>query len=220
MTLRRIALIGIVLASLTSCTGDAEPSATSRSSTTAVTDSTTTVASDPALEPLLVTADDLPAGFTPHADVDDTVTAFCAGQDATAGLRASGRAIAGFQRTPVGASVIEVVFRFDGDGASQFVMQADDLLTGCSDVPDATGLAFTYEPISPNVATALAGVQTVASRYGVSFGSGNLTVNVAVIQQDDIGVLVAVLGLDLPREELDALTATAFTAARTKLQAA
>ena len=212
MRLRRLALIAVVLASTAACTDDDAPAA---SSTSASSSSTTaaTVADDPTLSALLLTADDLPGGFDSSGDIDDTITAFCAGQDAAAGLQASGRAIVAFQRTPPGASVIELVFRFENDGAGQFVAQADDLLAGCSDVPDATGLAFTYEPVSAEVAASLAGEEPSTSRYGTSFGSGNLTINVAVVQRGDLGALVAVLGLDLPRAELDALTTAAFAGA-------
>lgn len=212
MIRRAVATAAVVLASLGACTDDAGAPSTTTASTT------TTVAPDSELDQLLVTAEDLPAGFAPNADVDDTITAFCAGQDAAAGLSASGRAIAGFTRTPAGASVIELVFRFDDDGAARFVEQAEDLFTTCSDVPDATGLAFTYEPVSDPVAATLASVDSSASRYGTSFGSGNLTVNVAVIQQADVGVLVAVLGLEEPRESLDELATQAFAAAVTKLE--
>ncbi len=227
MRLRRLALAAVVLAGAsTACTDDdASPASTTAPITTTTTTTTTTsdpatpttVPNDPALTPQLLTADDLPDGFEPNADVDDTITAFCAGQDAAAGLQASGRAIAGFRRTPAGASVIELIFRFEADGAARFVTQADDLLTGCSEVPDATGLAFTYEPVSAELEAALVGADASASRYGVSFGSGNLTVDVAVVQRGDLGVLVAVLGLELPRAELDALAAAAFTAALDKL---
>lgn len=210
--LRLLALVAIVVGSLAACTDDDEPAARSSTSTTSATAPT-----DAALTPLLVTVDDLPAGFAPNADVDDTITAFCAGQDAAAGLQASGRAIVGFRRTPAGASVIELVFRFEADGAIRFVEQAENLLTDCSEVPDATGLAFTYEPVSAEVAVALTGAESVASRYGVSIGSGNLTVDVAVGQRGDIGVLVAVLGLDQSRAELDALAAAAFAAAVARL---
>jgi hypothetical protein len=208
---RAVATAAVVVASLVGCTEDDGAPPTTTASTT------TTVAPDGELEQLLVTAEDLPAGFAPSADVDDTITAFCAGQDAAAGLSASGRAIVGYTRTPAGASVIQLAFRFDDDGAARFVEQAEDLFTTCSDVPDATGLAFTYEPVSEPVEETLASVDSSASRYGVSVGSGNLTVNVAVIQQADVGILVAVLGLEEPREALDDLAAKVFAAARQRL---
>ncbi len=218
MILRRLAVAAVLLAPLTACTVDEDRPATEPSTTT-VEDAETvpTVANDPELEGRLVRAQDLPPGFEPSTDVNDTITAFCAGQDAAAGLQASGRAIVGFTRSPPGASVIELVFRFEADGAARFVAQAEELLTGCSEVPDATGLAFTYEPLNQPVAKALTGATASASRYGVSVGSGDLTVQVAVLQQGDLAALVAVLGLRAPRAELDALATTAFTAARAAL---
>jgi len=145
--------------------------------------------------------------------IDDTITSFCAGEDATAGLSASGRASAGFTRTPPGASVLQIVFRFDDDGAAAFVEAAEAILGRCQEVPDFTGLAFSYEPVSEVVAASLAGADGSASRYGTSVGSGNLTSEVAVMRHGDVGQLVAVLGLEMSREELDALAAAAFAAA-------
>jgi hypothetical protein len=210
----RVALTLALAGSAAGCTDDGEDAAPTTSGTASTS---TTVATDPDLVPVLVTAEDLPAGFTENPDVDDTITAFCAGQDAAAGLRASGRAVAGFSRNPEGASVIELVFRFEDDGAPRFVQQAEALLTTCSEVPDLTGLAFIYEPASPAVEASLSGAEATASGYGVSIGSGNLTVNVAVLQGGDIGVLIAVLGLDQPRADLDALAATAFSAVAARL---
>jgi hypothetical protein len=209
----RVLLVSALLLTV-ACTDDddgGEPT------TTSATTSSTIAPDDPTLQPLLLTAADLPDGFTPTEDVAETVTTFCAGQDAAAGLRADGRAIVGFQREPQGASVIEVVFRFEDDGAATFVDQAKELLTSCSEVPDATGLAFTYEPLSAPVAASLAGADTTASAFGTSVGAGNLTVEVAALQHDDVGALVAVLGLDQPRADLDALATTAFEAAVAKL---
>jgi hypothetical protein len=200
---------------LLACDDQVQAPTTSSSSTGSTR--STIAPDDPTLEPLLLTAADLPASFAPTEDVTDTVTTFCAGQDATAGLSADGRAIVGFTRTPEGASVIEVVFRFEDDGAAAFVEQADELLTSCSDVPDATGLAFTYEPLSEPVATTLAEAAASAGRFGTSVGSGDLTVEVAVVAHGEIGALVAVLGLDQPRGLLDELAEAAFTAAIDKL---
>jgi hypothetical protein len=208
------ALLVAALLLATACSDDDGGDSTTTSSDTT---SSTIAPDDPSLEPLLLTADDLPDGFTPTEDVADTVTTFCANQDAAAGLRADGRAIVGFQRDPAGASVIEVVFRFEDDGAATFVEQAKELLTSCSEVPDATGLAFAYEPLSEPVAASLTGADTAASAFGTSAGAGNLTVEIAALQQDDVGALVAVLGLDQPRAELDALATTAFDAAVAKL---
>lgn len=221
MNLRHLALVAVVLASAASCTDDDAPatpsSSTSSSSSTTSAPTGTTVPDDPDLAARLLTAEDLPSGFDTTASVDDTITAFCAGQDAAAGLRASGRAVIGFSRDPAGASVIELMFRFEDGGAPQFVTQAEGLLAGCSEVPDATGLAFTYEPVSAEVAAALDASESSASRYGVSVGSGDLAVNVTVVQQGDLGALVAVLGLDQPRADLDALASQAFAAALERL---
>ena len=207
----------VVLAALCliGCSDDDDDS--EATTTTGGTTRSTIAPDDPSLEPLLLTAVDLPQGFSPTEDVADTVTTFCAGQDAAAGLRADGRAIVGFSRTPAGASVIEVVFRFEDDGAATFVEQADELLTSCSDVPDATGLAFTYEPLSEPVEAALAGADAATGRFGTSVGSGGLTVEVAAIGEGDLGALVAVLGAEQPRAELDRLAETAFAAAVEKL---
>jgi hypothetical protein len=177
------------------------------------TDGTTTsLGSDPALDALLIAADELPAGFVPSEDVDDTITAFCAGEDAAAGLQASGRALVGYTRQPAGASVIQLVFRFrPGDGVA-FVDQATQILGRCSDVPDGTGLAFTYEP-APGLDAALAGTDAFVARHGTSAGSGSLGIDIAVFRHGDVAQLVAVLAIDTPRAELDALALTAVTAA-------
>jgi hypothetical protein len=201
------------LALLLAACSDDEPS----DATTTTVDEGTVAPSDPALARLLVTEADLPDGFAAASDADDTITTFCAGQDAAAGLSATGRALAAFTRTPPGASVIEVVFRFADDGAATFVEQAEELFTSCSGVPDATGLAFDYEPLSDGVAATLAGTTASAGRYGTSVGSGNLTVQVAVVQDGELGALVAVLGLDEPREDTDELAAATFEAALARL---
>jgi hypothetical protein len=206
------ALISFAAVGACSGGGGEEPA-----STTTTVNPGTIAPDDPELTELLLSAADLPDGFTATEDVGDTITTFCAGQDATAGLSAMGRAIVGFTRTPAGASVIEVVFRFADDGAAQFVDQADDLLASCSEVPDGTGLAFTYEPPDPAVADSLLLADRHVSRYGTSVGSGSLTIDVAAAQVGDLGVLVAVLGVDQPRVELDRLATEAFAAAVAKL---
>jgi hypothetical protein len=211
----RWALGLVVVALLAGCHDDGDDGSTP---TTAQAGSTSTIApDDPSLEPLLLTVDDLPDGFAATEDVADTVSSFCAGQDATAGLRADGRAIVGFTRTPQGASVIEVIFRFEDDGAATFVHAAGSLLGSCSKVPDITGLAFTYEPVSEAVAASLSGADDTASAYGTSAGSGNLTVEIAAVAAGDVAALVAVLGLEEPRPDLDQLAAQAFGAAIEKL---
>ena len=215
MTHRRgwVLLILAVALPLVACSDDDGDSGTT-TTTPGTTGPTDTIApDDPELTARLITADDLPEGFTPTEDVDTTITAFCAGQDAAAGLSAEGRAIVAFTRTPAGASVIEVVFRFEDEDAATFVTHAEALLASCHEVPDASGLAFTYESLSEPVAASLEGVQSSAGRFGTSVGSGDLTVEIAVVQQGDLGALVAVLGVDESRAELDALAATAFAAA-------
>jgi len=196
---------------LVSCSDDDDSPTSTTSTTAAPTD--TIAPDDPELAGLLITADDLPEGFAPNEEVDNTITAFCAGQDAAAGLSAEGRAITGFTRTPAGAAVIEVVFRFEGDGAAQFVTKAEEIIGSCSEVPDETGLAFTYAPLSEPVAATLADADSSTGAVGSSVGSGNLTVEIAVVQHGDLGALVAVLGLDEPQADLDALPSTAFAAA-------
>ena len=171
------------------------------------------------LEVVLLTPADLPDGFEPAAG-DDTITTFCAGQDAAAGLRATDRQVAAFARQPAGASVIQVVLRLEDDGAQQFVEQAGALLETCSEVPDGSGLAFTYEPVSAPVAAALDSVPGAVSGYGTSVGSGALTVQIAVARRGDVAVLVAVLGVDQPRPDLDLLAAAVFEAALARLPAA
>jgi len=211
---RAFAVAASLLFAVAGCSDDDDADTT----TTTTRASTSTIApDDPTLEPLLLTADDLTEGFAPTEDVAETVTTFCAGQDAAAGLRADGRAIVAFTRTPAGASVIEVVFRFEDDGAQAFVDQAAELLRSCSDVPDATGLAFTYEPLTDDVVDALADADHSASAFGTSVGAGNLTVEIAALAAGDVGALVAVLGLDEPRADLDELAATAFQSATARL---
>lgn len=210
------ALVGAALAlvSVTACSDDGQPSA----ATTTTEAPGTIVPADPALEALLLTEADLPDGFAATPSVDDTITSFCVGQDATSGLSANARASTGFSRTPAGASVIELVFRFDDEGAARFVTQAGELLRTCNEIPDASGLAFSYEPVSPGVAEPLEGADSARSGYGTSVGSGNLTVQIAVVQVGDVGALVAVLGVDTPRAASDELAAAVFGAAIARLQ--
>ncbi|HEX4866510.1 MAG TPA: hypothetical protein VFV32_02680 [Acidimicrobiales bacterium] len=217
------ALVTIASGSLAGCSDDEMPPATTASTSTpssTAPEGSTDGAADEALEALLLDASDLPAGFTASDEADDTITSFCATQDAAAGLQASARAVRAFARDAGGASVIQLAFRFRDGGAATFVQQAETALATCTDIPDAsgTGLAFEYEPLSPDVAAAVAAAgDSRTGRYGTSVGSGNLTVEVVVLQHDDIGILVAVLGLSQPRTELDALAATAFTAVAQRL---
>ena len=200
--LRAVGLV-VVLGLAVGCSDDdASPS----------TDSTTTTV-DAALERVLVDQADLPPGFAPSDAIDDTITAFCAGQDAAAGLQATARALAGYRRQPEGASVIHLAFRFRVGDATRFVQQAGRILGECSEVPDATGLAFTYSPAAAELDTALAGTDEHVTRYGVSVGSGNLAIDIGVFRYGEVGELIAVLAVDTPRADLDALAVTAFTAA-------
>ena len=59
--------------------------------------------------------------------------------------------------------------------------------------------------------------ETRVGRHGVSVGSASLSIDVLVMHRGDIGELVAVLGLDLGRDQLDALAQQAFGAAIAKL---
>lgn len=206
-------LVLVLFATTAACSGKGSKATTTSSSSTP-----TTTAADPALDTLLLAPGELPAQFSISEAVDDTITAFCATEDAAAGLQASARSVRGFQRAGGGASVIQLAFRFRDDGASRFVSQAGNVLDRCSGVPDVKGLAFDYDSLSPTLETLIAGAgDTRVGRHGVSVGSGSLSVNVVVIQQADVGELVAVLGLNLPREQLDALADTAFSAAIAKL---
>ena len=211
-----LALAVTAVVALTACSDDDDPA----TSTTTTEGTTTTLAADEALAGLLIAGTDLPAGFVESDAVDDTITSFCVGADATAGLEASGRAARGFARDGGGASVIQLAFRFRGDDAAAFVAQAEDALTQCHDVPTAaSGLAFAYEPLTPSVAAALGPLaEGAAARYGVSAGAGNLTLDVAVVHTGDIGMLLAVLGLDQPRADLDALATSVFAAAAARAQ--
>lgn len=194
----------------TGCTDDG-PSA-SATTTTASGSATTAEVGEP-LDGVLLTAADVPAGFEPSEEVDDTITSFCATHDAASGLQAAERAVVGFARSGGGASVIQLAFRFEEGGATTFVTQAEAALAACSGVPDGsgTGLAFEYEPLSPAVADVLADAgEARTGGFGTSVGSGSLTVEIAVVQQGEIATLVAVLGLDEPRDALDALAASTF----------
>lgn len=208
-----VAVLLAVGALAPACNGDDEPAA---STTTEASTSTTAV--DAALAAHLLEVGDLPPGFEPAADVDDTITTFCANEDATAGLQASAREVRGFTRTGGGASVLQVAIRFDDDGASRFVDQASAILDRCSDVPDASGLAFTYEPLAAGLdAPVVERADALVGRYGVNVGSGQLSIDLVVLRTGDVGQLVAVLGLDLPRADLDALAAAAFEAVARRL---
>ncbi len=193
------------------CTDDDDPAPASTTTTSAAP------ADDLELEGLALSPADLPPGFAPSVDVDDTITSFCANEDAAAGLRASGRLVRGFTKEGGGASVIQLAVRCEDDGAATFVAQAGEILERCSGVPDGTGLAFEYQPLGPELdALIAAGTNAHAGRYGASVGSGNLTVDLVAFAHGDVAQLVAVLGLQQPRADLDALARTAFEAALAK----
>jgi hypothetical protein len=205
-------VLAVALLLTVGCSDDDDGGATSTTATS-TTEPEITPGEDRSLDGLLLEQADLPPGFEPSDQIDDTITAFCAGEDATAGLQASARSLAGFRRQPEGASVIHLAFRFREGDAARFVQQAGEILDRCSEVPDAQGLAFTYEAAAPEVDAALAGADEHVTRHGVSIGSGNLTIDVGVFRYGEVGELVAVLAVSTPRPELDALAATAFTAA-------
>jgi hypothetical protein len=208
-----VAVLLAIGALTTACNGDDEPAP---STTTEA--STSTTAADAELAAHLLAVGDLPSGFEVAAEVDDTITTFCANEDATAGLRASAREVRGFTRTGGGASVLQVAIRFDDDGAARFVDQAGAILDRCSEVPDVTGLAFTYEPLAAGLDAPFAGrADALVGRYGVNVGSGQLSIDLVVLRTGDVGQLVAVLGLDVQRQDLDALAAAAFEAVAKRL---
>lgn len=207
-TLTSLLVLTLLVTAVGGC-GDDGPASTSTPAT---------AAADDALASLLLRPSDLPDGFAPSNDVNDTITAFCASEDAAAGLQATARAVQGFTRTGGGASVIQLAFRFKEDGAARFVTQATDVLGRCSGVPDIKGLAFEYDALSPELETVVdAAADSSVGRHGVNVGSGSLSIDVVVLQHGDVGQLVAVLGLDLPRAELDALASTAFRAVVAKI---
>lgn len=212
-------LVLVLLAGCIAGCSDDSPAATTTTPTTSSEASTTVPgAADQELEALGLAVTDLPAGFAASPDVNDTLTAFCVNEDATTGLQASGRLVRGFTRTPAGASVVQLLFRFTDDGAATFVTQAEAILERCSGVPDITGLAFEYDALSSGLEEPIAAISdTHVGRYGVSVGSGNLAVDLVVFHRGAVGQLVAVLGVDLPRADLDALATAAFTAAAAKL---
>lgn len=208
-TLTALLVLGLLVTAGAGCADDGPTTAT----TTTTASAPPTTAEDAALAALLLRASDLPDGFTASDDVNDTITAFCASEDATAGLQATARAVQGFTRTGGGASVIQVAFRFEGGDATRFVTQAGEILGRCSGVPDITGLAFEYDALSPELEAVIDGpTESSVGRHGVNVGSGSLSIDVVVVQHGDVGQLVAVLGLDLPRADLDALAAATFSA--------
>lgn len=207
-TIWMLVLAALLTAAAAACSDDDAPSAEPSTTTTGAPSG-----EDPALRALMLQASDLPSGFTASPTVADTITAFCAGEDATAGLRASARAVRGFTRSGGGASVIQMAFHFEDGGAAAFVDQAGAILDRCSGVPDVTGLAFDYTALPPEIETLVATVSDVeVGRHGVNVGSGRLAIDIVVFQHGDVGQLVAVLGIELPAAELHELASTALTA--------
>jgi hypothetical protein len=209
-----VLLVLVLLVAVAACSDDGgSSSTTSSSSDTSSGGSSTSTTADPALVPLLLTPADLTGTFSPAAGVDNTITTFCAGQDAAARLHASARALVGYTRDPAGASVIQLVFRFRSGDAETFVEQARTALDQCSNVPDIQGLAFAYEATTPSVDALFDGTDGHVTRYGTSAGSEALHVETAVFRHGDTAELVAVLVVNGTRDEIDALATSTFTAA-------
>jgi hypothetical protein len=203
----------LALGPLAACSDDGGRSS-SRTTTSTTTDPATSTTVDPGLLTRILDPGELPVGFSrDDSGIDTTITSFCAGQDAAAGLQASARLAAGFRRQPAGASVVQLVFQFRAGDAARFVTQAEKVLDACSNVADFQGLAFTYEPTAPEVDAALDGSDAHVTRYGASVGSAKLTEEVAVFRHGDVGQLIAVLGVDLTRADLDLLARSAFGSA-------
>lgn len=218
--LRRSVALAVALTALVpavaACSDDGGSASTT--STTSVA-TTTSLGTDPALEAMLLEPTDLPDGFTAETGADgaDTVTSFCVGEDAAAGLQASGRALVRMRRDPIGVAVLQLVFRFRADGAGTFVQQAGDIFERCHEVPDGQGLAFSYGPAAAGVDEALAGTDGSVARFGTSVGSGSFSENIAVFRRGDVAQLVAVLAVDTPRADVDALAEAALRAAVARL---
>lgn len=202
-------VLGLLVTAACSDDGDGTSSSSSSSSTTIP------IPSDPELETMLLREGDLPPAFTVETGTEgaDTITSFCAGEDAAAGLQASGRALVRIRREPVGVAVLQLVFRFRDDDAATFVRQAGEILQRCHEVPDAQGLAFSYEPATPAIDAVFADADDFVARYGSSVGSATFNEDIAVFRRGDVAQLVAVLAVDTPRAEVDALSLAAFTAA-------
>lgn len=216
VTYRSILALVLLSTVVAACRDDGGSTATT--TTSEPTTSSNGADDDTALDALLLAEADLPAGFTVSTSVDDTITAFCAGEDATAGLQATARAVRGFLREGSGASVIQLAFRFQGEDAATFVAQADAVLGRCSGIPDVTGLAFEYDALTPELdATIAASSDAHTGRHGVNVGSGSLSIDLVVLHRGDIGELVAVLGIDLARAKLDDLARAAFAGVASRL---
>ena len=169
---------------------------------------------DPALQPTLLAATDLPAGLLGGHRAPTTRSRPSApGRTPWPGLQATARAYIAFTRTPSGVGIVHLVFRFRKGDGTKFVDQAKSILSSCSNVPDIHGLAFTYEASAPAIDAAMAGTDDFVSRHGTSVGRGNLGEDVAMFRRGDLGELVAVLTNTLPRDQTDAMALAAVTAA-------
>lgn len=214
-TALRLLVVALLVAGAAACSdGGDDPTPTTEDATS------TSLGTDPGLEAVLLTSADLPTGFDLQPDVDttgrDTTTELCFGQSATAGLQATGRAIATFRRNPAGAGLVHVVLRFAGDGAATFVRQLGQVLTECNEVPDLQGRAFTYVPLAPELDAVLATTDGHDGRFGTSVGSGTLLEDIGTFRRGDVVHLLAVITNGSTRADTDALAATAFRAAVAK----
>lgn len=187
-----------VLLGAVGCNGDGSESA----QTTTTPSPSTTTESAP-LDAALVTAADLPGTFVVEPEADPTVTTICAGQDAAQGLTASARAVVQLRREPAGASVVQLVIRFEDDGAVRFVDRARELLGGCENVPDLAGLAFEYEPPPGEIEALLdRGSDDHVAQRMRSVGSGNYVIDLAIFRVGNVGELVASLAVGAAPEGL------------------
>src|SRR3546814_18028845 len=121
----RAVLAAAVLLAPAACSDDGTPGegstgtsvSPSSTSSTSVTTATTVRGDDGTLDSLLLGATDLPAGFEESSEgVDETITAFCAGEDATDGMQASARAVRAVAPTPPGAPARPPAFDLTGTG--------------------------------------------------------------------------------------------------------
>ena len=208
----RAATVALVLVVVAGACSHGHGHGAARSTSTTAT-SVLPNADDAGLRATQVQAGDLGTGYLQDTSSNNTVTSFCFGQDAAQGLRATARAYVGYGRSPAGAAVLQLTFRFAPGDAARFVAQADQMFSTCSGVPDIQGHAFTYQPTTAAVDGALAATDAHTSRFGVSVGNGNLTEEAAFFHRGDIGVLIAVVTNQLPRADTDALATTAFAAA-------
>lgn len=216
---RSVALVATLMALLAAGAGCSDDNSSRSATPTTLGSTTTSLGTDPELEAMLLEPADLPPGFSVETGADgaDTISSFCLTEDPAAGLQASGRALVRMRRDPLGVALLQLVFRFRGDGAGTFVQQAEDIFERCNEVPDGQGLAFSYEPAAAGIDETLAGTDGAVARFGASVGSGSFSENIAVFRRGDVAQLVAVLALDTPRAEVDALAEAAVRAAVARL---